>query len=243
MLKYLAGSIPCAVIFEKYRPCNKLLMYGWGGANQQVAHRIHKGHYACFDLGYWWKEGQADRHWRVSIDGWHSPNLIMHGADGKRLSRYGLEIKEQGGDPDGPILVIGTSPKSQKLDARGWASQKIRQLRRQTTKPIWYKYKRTPDKGIPADKIIGGDIFDVLPQVSMVVCKHSNVAVDATLMGVPVVCEDGAGAAIYPKSFWGQQPSYEKRVEFLQNLAWWQWSTDEIRSGKCWEWLRQWLED
>jgi hypothetical protein len=244
MLKYLTLSIPGARSIERYEPCKTLLMYGWGGREQQRAHKLHEGHYACLDLGFWSKTGEGDRHWRVSIDGWHCPDKILHGATSTRFDRYGFTVQEAGGNPDGPILVIGTSQKSQRIEGPQWAQRKIRQLRRQTNKPIWYKFKpgRPPDP-VPADKIVGGDIFDVLPKVSMVVCRHSNVAVDATFMGVPVVCEDGAGAAIYPKSFWGQQPSYQTRVDFLHNLAWWQWSTNEIRTGDFWRWVRQWLED
>ena len=52
-----------------------------------------------------------------------------------------------------------------------------------------------------------------------------------------VVTDDGAAAAIYPRRLedWENQPSESTRTEFLDRLAWWQWSANESRS--MWNWL------
>jgi hypothetical protein len=243
MLHGLSLTIPGAVAFKEYQPCKHLFLYGWGGDEQQAALRKHGGSYACFDLGYWSRE--VNRHWRVSVDGWHCPDRMMTGAGPERLGRYGFKIHKANYNPDGPILLVGNSMKTCKVAGRNWSRRKAAWLRRRTDRPIWYKTKprRSPEPGVDADEVVSGDIADVLPQVSMVVCRHSNVAVDAAFYGVPVVCEDGAGAAIYPKTLDGPQPSYEQRVQFLRDVAWWQWSTDEIKRGECWKWLRGQLED
>lgn len=232
-------------VFRKYRPCKTLVLYGWGGEEQQRAVNAHQGRYICFDLGYWDREGHGDRHWRISLDGWHCPSLIMQGPDPppNRMLKRGVTVEQTGGNPDGPILLIGTSPKSQKVGARSWTRNKCEELRKSTDKPIWYKPKpRRQHESVPADKVVDGDIFDVLSQVSLVVCRHSNVAVDAARVGVSVVCEDGAGAAIYPSRLDGPQPDYETRRRFVERVAYWQWSNDEIRRGECWEWVRCQLE-
>jgi len=238
MLQYLSVSLPSSVTFAKYEPCEYLFLYGWGGEEQQKALRQHKGRTVCFDLGYWSRE--VDRHWRVSIDGWHCPDKILQGASGDRFARYGINVQRSGGDPNGPILLIGNSNKASRIGTGQWVHERIRMLRNETDKPIWYKVKprRSAEPNVKADRTVLGDIFDVLPKVSMVVCRHSNVAVDAARMGVPVVCDDGAGAAIYPNTLNGPQPTYKQRVEFLHNVAGWQWSTDEIRRGECWKWLK-----
>jgi len=56
---------------------------------------------------------------------------------------------------------------------------------------------------------------------------------------VPVVCEDGAAAAIYPGSLkaHASQPSAERRAEFLRRLAWWQWTPQECADGSFWRWM------
>jgi hypothetical protein len=78
-----------------------------------------------------------------------------------------------------------------------------------------------------------GDLVPMLKKAGLVVCRHSNVAVDACRVGAPVVTQDGAAASIYPRrlSKYQEQPSQEVRQEFLERLAWWQWSVDEVRSG------------
>jgi hypothetical protein len=252
MLVHLANSVMAredAMVMRHYRPCKTLLLYGWGGDVQQKAVKRHQGNYACFDLGYWCKTGAGDRHWRISINNWHSPERIMWGHDPSphRFETYGFKVAERGGNPDGPVLLIGNTAKSSRIGAANWTRKKCWELRRATKKPIWLKVKpnRRPEVNVGEDQRVYGDIFDVLPDVSLVVCRHSNVAVDATLAGVPVVCDDGAGAAIYPSKLEdaGLQPSYEDRLRFLHRLAYWQWSTNEIRTGECWRWLKRELQN
>ena len=66
----------------------------------------------------------------------------------------------------------------------------------------------------------------------LVVCRHSNVAVDAVIAGVPVECEDGA-------AYWLRDKPYtpEVRRDFLDRLAWWQWKPEECM--KAWEFIRR----
>ena len=68
---------------------------------------------------------------------------------------------------------------------------------------------------------------------SLVVCSHSNVAVDACIAGIPVDCTDGAALALYKDN---QNPTVERRLEFLRSLAWWQWSTRE--APQAWEFIK-----
>jgi len=221
-----------------------LFLYGWGGAIQQRAIRQHQGHYAAFDLGYWERDGLYNRKWRVSIDGFHCPQLMMDGPRPSlaRLAKAKIKAQDKGGDPDGPILLIGTGPKSQKIGAQHWTRNMSRTLaKRFPNRPVWYKPKpmRGREAGIRCSRIVSDEIERVLPQVSLVVCRHSNVAIDACKLGVPVVCEDGAGAAIYPKlNRYTEQPDLATRQEFLERVAWWQWSITEIRNGEMWPWLQ-----
>jgi hypothetical protein len=67
---------------------------------------------------------------------------------------------------------------------------------------------------------------------SLVVCRHSNVAIDACIAGVPVECDDGAAFALYRN---GPQPDENARREFLGRLAWWNWGgTRPPRRGDSW---------
>jgi hypothetical protein len=92
--------------------------------------------------------------------------------------------------------------------------------------------------GIDCEQISSGPIEEVLRGAFLVVCRHSNVAVDACIAGIPVVCEGGAASAIYGNDLTAPRTvSREDRARFLQRLAWWQWSRSQIQHGEFWLWL------
>lgn len=227
------------------RPGSVLVTYGLGGRDRlphAQEHQRRGGRFVAFDAGYWERK-TLDRKFRLSIDGFHCPALIMRGPDpsGDRLASSGLMITDAH-HPKGDIVLVGNGPKSQAIGAAGWAAAKSRELRnRWPQRRVVYRPKRAV---IERDIVsVGVDavnpIETVLQKASLVVCLHSNVAVDACRMGIPVVCEDGAASAIYPSRLEDEaaQPDAETRMRFLRRLAWWQWSRSEVQRGEIWPWL------
>jgi hypothetical protein len=203
------------------------------------------GRVIAFDAGYWERKLSPDiRKYRVSVNGLHCPEYIatVPCAGPERLAASGMQCKAHGGNPNGPIMLVGNGPKSFRTFASGWTAEKSREIRKTfPSRKILYrpKPKRPRESGIDHDGISEAPIDSALSAVSLVVCRHSNVAVDACRVGVPVVCESGAAAAIYPKSLqnWESQPSHAERIDFLERLAWWQWSPVECRDGGFWPWI------
>lgn len=223
------------------RPKAWLFVYGLGGLDRvQYASRWRL---VAFDLAYWDRKGAA-RKYRVAIGGFHSPEHV--GGDRyrgpSRWKQSGLSIAAKGGTTDGPILLVGNGPKSTAVGASGWAAAKSRELRQAFPgRKIWYRPKpgRHGEPGVACDAVVTEEPIDaVLGRVALVVCRHSNVAVDACRLGVPVVCDDGAAAAIYPRHWSDEQPDLETRTKFLHRLAWWQWSPGECETALFWDWLK-----
>lgn len=215
-----------------------LVLYGLGGADRVGFSQ--RPRLVAFDAGYWDRHGD-ERRFRISVGGFHCPQRIMQGPNPgpERWESSGLPVRTSG-DPDGPILLVGNGPKSNAVGAAGWTARRSRELRAAFPgRRILYrpKPKKPLEVGVDCDGMSGGDIDNALQSVSLVVCRHSNVAVDACRNGVPVVCDDGAAASIYPQDFGGEQPSDATRLEFLHRLAWWQWSQRECREGAMWQWL------
>ena len=196
----------------------------------------------ALDAGYWERKTEF-RKFRVTVDDFHCPHLIMRGPDPgtSRLNQSAISIRDVS-NSSGPIVLVGNGPKSGSVGASGWAELKSREIRKlHPNRQIKYRPKRGYiEPGVRCDSTaVTERIESVLEGSSLVVCRHSNVAIDACRAGVPVVCEDGAAAAIYPSRLEdeGIQPSLERRNEFLRRLAWWQWSEDEMDKGAIWPWL------
>jgi hypothetical protein len=54
---------------------------------------------------------------------------------------------------------------------------------------------------------------------------------------VPVVCEDGAAAALYGSDLRAPvRPTPAQRLAFLRGVAWFQWRPSE--AAECWDYLK-----
>lgn len=249
----LVGAVKAgldAQLMQKYRPRSEavLVVYGPGGADRWPHVQAHPGAVVCWDVGYWERERHwSERKFRVSIDALH-PKQVMQGPcpGPERWLSAGLKITQAAGK--GSIMLVGNGPKSVAIGAANWAAGKAHDIRfRFPGVQLAYRPKprRPQEPGVKCDVISTGDIETALAATSLVVCRHSNVAVDACRMGVPVVCEDGAAAAIYPRRLEdaAAQPTLEQRTEFLHRLAWWQWSPMEMESGVAWQWVTERLNE
>lgn len=227
-----------------YRGCKVLVMYGLGGPDRMsigLQHLEAGNTLVAWDLGYWDRKlGFDDRKYRVSINGFH-PKGVMDGfaPPAERWAKSGLTIAPDR-KIDGPIMLVGNAPKSVAAGAGNWTAQKSAELRRVFPGArILYRPKprRPVERRVDFDEVSTAHIDSELQRVSLVVCRHSNVAVDACRLGVPVVCDDGAAACIYPQRLqdYQNQPDINRRTEFLRRLAYWQWSINE--SNQFWDWL------
>lgn len=221
-----------------------LLLWGPGAPDRAAVMQRHVaagGRALVLDLAYWDRERKA----RVSIDAAHPARHVM-AVDhlGARFLADHVHISNDW-DPRGPVLIAGLGDKARVqygpdvVDA--WETARMRDcIERWPTRPILYRKKKaaSPTPGW-AHVASGLPIEQVLKGKSLVITWHSNVAVDAIRMGIPVVCQDGAAAAVctsvVPSS--PEQLPLEVRARFLANLAWFQWAPEEAR--QFWAWAQE----
>lgn len=205
----------------------------WGVGRREcmaarTAHIARKGRTASWDLGYFGRE-KGRGYMRVSVDIDHPwPYLDRTPADPSRFAALGVTLREDA-DPDGHVVLVGMGRKSRaQLSLYGWEQMKLSELRRRFPgRRIVYRPKRaTDDVILPVETVADGPIEDVLRGASLVVTRHSNVAVDAVVAGVPFECENGAAYWLRQKPF-----TRENRLDFLHRLAWWQWRPFEATEG------------
>lgn len=225
-----AGSVASRKYSGKRR---LLMMYGAGLDSRKAALTAHLnagGHVAMWDLAYF----ERDEAMRLSIDSLHPTKTQLDMAPD--TARYAHDLRMHA-NPDGPILLVGIGPKScllYGLKPLEWENMKLAELRTRFPKReiLWRPKGRaaTPFSGLRMRH--GMPIQEALVGCSLVVCRHSNCAVDAVIAGIPVECEDGAALALYRDN---PAPNAVQRSDFLRKLGWWNWKPSE--AGQAWEWI------
>lgn len=230
-----AAPVPVRVTNAYRGDCDALMLWGigrHGHAQARAEHRARGGRVFMWDMGYFGR-GKFDGYLRVSIDHEHPQAWLDRSpTDPRRWGRHGIPLRSDA-DPAGPILLVGMGPKSHAyLGSSGWEARALADLKRRFPER---KVMHRPKPGRPFQPLGCGvdrsaNVETALRGKSLVVCRHSNVAVDACIAGVPIEVEDGAAA-------WLQGKPYTRgmRLEFLQRLAWWQWRVDE--AAQAWRFL------
>lgn len=236
-----------ATVTTQYRGGTPWLVFWGPGAPARAAvmdrHLLAGGHALVFDLAYWQRETKV----RVSIDAAHPWAWVMRETlPASRFLADRVHV-DTAWHPHGPIVVAGIGEKArvqygaEVIDA--WERSMITACReRWPGRVVSYRKKKmnSPEPAgvnpmpysIPIDQALRG--------ASLVVTWHSNVAVDAIRMGIPVVCRDGAAAAVCPSTLSATDPAplpIEVRDRFLANLAWFQWAPTE--GAAFWRWAQE----
>lgn len=216
--------------------CKHLFLYGVGAAENSPARDTHvrKGGKALLmDLGYFGRQ-KGGGYMRFSIDRDH-PQHLLDGTPPTpgRWEQFGIALREDY-DPAGRVILAGLGYKTRAyLRVRDWEIRKYAALvKRFGQRRILYRPKRKPFVALNARMDMASPIEALLQGAALVVCRHSNVAIDAAIAGVPFECEDGA-------AMWLARRPYtpENRLDFLRRLAWWQWKPEE--AAQAWAFIKE----
>jgi hypothetical protein len=196
---------------------------------------------ACWDMGYVGKTKYLlNCYCRVSLNTDHPTDEDIETTEPNpyRWCLLGERLRNDA-DPRGPVLVIGMGPKAHAyLSDGGWELSALRAAKaRFPNRDVIYRPKPLRHNLVPVEwpnVLEEMSITKALRGVSLVICKHSNVAVDACIAGVPVECESGAAHWLYSRH---PVPTEPQRLDFLYRLAWWQWRLREKDMEKAWYFL------
>lgn len=218
-----------------------LILWGPGAPNRFDPMRRQLaagGHVVALDLAYWDRERKV----RVSIDAAHPQLWVMRRSwPERRLLDDQVPIADAW-NPHGPVVIAGLGDKARVQYGAAvvddWEREMFMSARARADRPVLYRRKR-PGSSVPnwATLTTDAPIDDVLVGASLLITWHSNVAVDAIRLGIPVLCRDGAAAAVSRSSFGPERPqplSDVNRRRFLSNLAWFQWTPREAPAMLAW---------
>ena len=213
-----------------------MVLFGVGAAVNDQARKAQiarGGRVLHWDLGYFDRKkvvGQV----RMSIDSDHPQQwLDCTEPNANRWDSLGLDLRNDS-NPIGPILLIGLGRKSREyLGETMWEREAHVRLRiRFPGRRIIFRPKGRDALRLKCDADATTPIAELLRGAALVVCRHSNVAVDAAIAGVPFEAENGA-------AMWLQQQDFTpaNRLEFLQRLSMWQWRATE--AAQAWAFAKE----
>lgn len=159
---------------------------------------------------------------------------------GARFRSFGVPIRDYE-DTGDHVLLVGQVHGDMSLQGRDmtpWYAQAAREAERAYGLPVLFRqHPMEARKGIRRT-VQGcqnhtGDLYDAMRHARTVVTYNSNTGVDSILYGRDTVVSD-KGAMAYPvASHRMGEPSSRSREKWAYDLAWKQWSLDEIRSGEA----------
>lgn len=212
-----------------------LMTYGLGHPVRRLWTESHKqdgGRLIGWDLGYWNREVPVSFSMRLTIDDDH-PHRWLRPEPVDRWESAKIKLREDA-DPKGPVVLVGLGRKQRvmmELVGQQWEQRQLMLLRRRfPDREVVFRPKRP--ESLPRCRTVVGPIEQAIRGASLVVCHHSNVAVDACIAGIPVECTDGAALALYRDN---PNPTREERLAFLQSLAWWQWTP--LEGVEAWRYI------
>lgn len=213
-----------------------LMSWGLGHVGRRPytdAHVRNGGRLIGWDIGYF----NRDEYMRLTVDADH-PQKHLQPVTPDRWNDLGISLRTEH-DPKGPIILVGLGRKSRLqfgFQGLAWEIKKMGQIRKTYPgRKVLYRPKK--EERLQGLQSISGPIEQAIKGASLVVCKHSNVAIDACIAGIPVVCEDGAAAAIYNNNLASPaMPDMATRRTFLEQLAYFNWHPSEARDA--WKFLK-----
>lgn len=221
--------------------------------NIMDAYRAASRPFVYIDLGYWGRHegGRRAGFHKVSVNARH-PNAYFQRTPRtpERFEHFAIPIKpwRQPVEKD-VILLCGMSAKASRAEGYGsqtWETAAVNEMRLHTKRRIIYR----PKPNWPDARPIAGSEFvkdyykkELAPDLlncHALVSHHSNANVDAILEGIPSYCVGGVALPLsHSKLSQIEQPRHDgAREQWAYDIAWTQWSVEEMRLGTVWRHLR-----
>lgn len=223
--------------------------YGWSNQETFSAYRERGLHFIYIDLGFWLRKPIAaslDGYHKVSLDDWCPTGKMRRGCPSDRFEFLGVDVRPS--VPGDHILIAGMSEKASVhhgLLPNEWEQGAVSALQAATSRRLVYRPKpswRGAIQLVGADFSVSKSIEEDLVGCHALVTHHSNAAVDAVVAGVPVYCEKSVGSILSMRSIADVERPYRpadaERMQFLYDVAYVQYTPNEMRSGLVWDQFR-----
>lgn len=190
---------------------------------------------------------KRDKYFAIGLGGLNGrANFKNRDSKSDRWTELGLSL-EPWRVEGGHVLICGQIPwdaACQHVNHIEWCQRTVTEVRKRTTSPILFRphpgcagrVNYDVDCRVSSNPKIADDIRDA----ACVITFNSNAGVDALLAGVPVFAFDSGSMAwdIANKDYARlNSPLRPDRQQWAHNLAYTQWTIEEMKEGKPWRHL------
>jgi len=187
---------------------------------------------------------KRDKYYAVGLGGLNGrADFKNKGMPGDRWDALGVELKPWKESNFGDVVICGQVPTDasvQHVDFFGWCSMMIEAIKKRTNDLIVFRphplaLDRTP--AFIGTKRSSMSLDDDIARARLVVTFNSNIAVDAAIAGVPVFAYDSGSMAMPIANCLISQinnPVKPEREQWAHNLAYTQWTHEEMENGLPW---------
>lgn len=226
---------------RNYEPSDLAVVWGYRQKPIMEAQRSRGLDFLVMEMGY---AGNREKWISLGYNGLNGyAEFHNQGSPGDRWKKLGIELKPWrfGGYH---ILLLGQvkgDANLENVNIDRWYFEVAALLEKKYSFPVFFRphpkaRQKAPDIGI---RCLGGSLDEALADAALAVAWNSNSLVDAVIAGVPVAAGD-SGSMAWPLSgningcFY-----YPDRTQWAHDLAYCQWSKEEIESGDAWAHLKR----
>jgi hypothetical protein len=189
------------------------------------------------------------REWcSLALDGFNGRGRFPPPADGgERWEKHFAHLLKPWRQTEGEyVLMIGKGQNDVSLhgaDFRAWANAQTELLRKAGHRVVYRQHPDRPTPCPPGAELSTGSLQSDLGGASFVVSFNSSTDVEAILAGIPAVITD-VGSLAYPVASHSlSEPILRPdRSRWCKEMAWRQWTLDELRNGEAWDHFRPLLQ-
>lgn len=232
--------------YGRHHDCDLAVFWGMH-ASRDVRYHLRKTHtpFLVMERGY---VGDRFRYTSLGYNGLNNRGDFLN-ADcspdrWNRLFAHHMKPRKEGGEY---ILLTGQVPGDASLKELGFPvdyDRIVRDIQAHTDRPI--HYRAHPVRGFPCPNGAIDSTAETLEEsmsgAHCVVTINSTTSVDATLYGKPCLTLD-RGSLAWDVTFHDfsqiEKPPAFDRKQWAYNLAYTQWSPEEMESGEAWQHLRK----
>lgn len=253
VIKAFAEGCPEDVVvsdLDDYEPSDLAVVFGTYKKHVPVSYRrghvvhrqLNKGlNVVILETGYINRGAGKDNHYAAGLNGLNGRAKFNNAnSPNDRWMKLGVKVKPWRKDGS-HILICGQVPWDASVDHLNftqWAHETTGRLQRVSPREIVYRphplaFTPTPSGCVPSSN---KSLHDDLKDCWAVVTCNSNSAVEAALEGIPVIATDVGSMAwsIADPLHNIEYLSMPDRTQWLSNLAYAQWTPDEMKKGEAW---------